>query len=164
MRKITILLLLLAPFLTKAQKLTEYKAANGITYHLNDTVRLGKGSGSNGSFLYIEQRGIPLPSAHSSPGLPKAFTNSGVVIKNIIKDHITGVDKYLFIVGVGGPFRFSVYIDDAILACEVVPCQTTSQKQPGSVADEIKKLKELLDSGALTQAEFDAQKKKLLNQ
>ena len=31
------------------------------------------------------------------------------------------------------------------------------------VADEIKKLKELLDCGALTQEEFDAQKKKLLN-
>ncbi len=33
-----------------------------------------------------------------------------------------------------------------------------------SVADELKKLKELLDSGALTQSEFDAQKKKLLSQ
>jgi|SRR5579871_1073227 len=35
--------------------------------------------------------------------------------------------------------------------------------QKTSVADEIKKLKELLDQGAITQEEFDAQKKKLLN-
>jgi len=164
MKKVSILILLLVPLLTKAQKITSYKAANGITYHLNDTVRLGKGSGNNGSFLYIEQRGIPFPSPHPSPGLPKAFTNSGVIIKNIIKDHLNGIDKYLFIVGAGGPFRFSVYIDDAILACEVVPCQASTPTPSGSVADELKKLKELLDSGALTQAEFDAQKKKLLNE
>jgi len=31
------------------------------------------------------------------------------------------------------------------------------------VADEIKKLKALLDSGAITQSEYDSQKKKLLN-
>lgn len=34
----------------------------------------------------------------------------------------------------------------------------------GSVADELKKLKEILDAGVLTQEEFDAQKKKLLGQ
>jgi hypothetical protein len=33
-----------------------------------------------------------------------------------------------------------------------------------SIADEIKKLKEILDEGAITQEEYDAQKKKLLNQ
>jgi hypothetical protein len=33
-----------------------------------------------------------------------------------------------------------------------------------SVADEIRKLKELLDEGAITREEFDTQKKKLLNQ
>lgn len=36
--------------------------------------------------------------------------------------------------------------------------------EPISVADELKKLKELLDAGVLTQEEFDAQKKKILNQ
>jgi len=50
------------------------------------------------------------------------------------------------------------------LACEVIPCQATPPKQSASVADEIKKLKELLDSGALTQAEFDLQKRKLLSE
>lgn len=43
--------------------------------------------------------------------------------------------------------------------------KTEPEKGSGGhfVADEIKKLKELLDCGALTQEEFDAQKKKLLN-
>jgi hypothetical protein len=37
-------------------------------------------------------------------------------------------------------------------------------KKPGvSVADELKKMKELLDSGVITQAEYDNQKARLLN-
>ena len=35
-------------------------------------------------------------------------------------------------------------------------------KQKTTVADEIKKFKELLDMGAITQEEFDAKKKQLL--
>ena len=35
--------------------------------------------------------------------------------------------------------------------------------QNSSVADEIKKYKDLLDAGAITQEEFDAKKKQLLN-
>ena len=164
MKKVSILILLLIPLLTQAQKITSYKAANGITYRIGDTVRLGKGSGDNGSFLYIEQKGMPFPSPRPSPGLPKSFTNSGVIIKNIKNDSVNGINKCLFMVSAGGPFRFSVYIDDAILACEVIPCQAASSRQSGSVADEIKKLKDLLDAGALTQAEFDSQKKKLLSE
>ena len=40
--------------------------------------------------------------------------------------------------------------------------QTSNQNQHPSVADEITKLKGLLDSGVLTQEEFNQQKKKLL--
>ncbi len=63
--------------------------------------------------------------------------------------------------------RYTGFIDDAIEACEVKPCKSTdsvTQATAGSVADEIKKLKGLLDSGAITKEEYDAQKKKLLNQ
>jgi hypothetical protein len=163
MKKLIFIGVLLAPFFSQAQKLTEYKATNGVTYHINDTVRLGKGSGSDGSFLYLEERGIPGPG-NRSRSLPKQFTNGGVVIKSIRKDNLSGAAKYLFVVFPGGLFNYSLYIDDAILACEVVPCAQSAAKQVGSVADEIKKLKQLLDSGALTQAEFDAQKKKLLGE
>ena len=163
MRKLIFMGILLIPFLTKAQDITQYKATNGVTYHVNDTVRLGKGSSADGSFLYLEERGLPRPG-NRSRALPKQFTNGAVVIKTIKKNNSSGADKYLFIVYPGGIFNYSLYIDDAILACEVTPCAQSATKQPYSVADEIKKLKELLDSGALTQAEFDAQKKKLLKQ
>ena len=39
---------------------------------------------------------------------------------------------------------------------------TQKQESQISVADEIKKFKELLDMGAITQEEFDAKKKQLL--
>jgi len=40
--------------------------------------------------------------------------------------------------------------------------KSKTPKKNISVADEIKKFKELLDAGAITQEEYDAEKKKLL--
>lgn len=72
-----------------------------------------------------------------------------------------------------GLVRYEVDIENAIAAGEIVvpdefkPKQastggTVVVKQEVSVADEIVKLKKLLDDGILTKEEFDAQKKKLL--
>jgi hypothetical protein len=164
MKSVLYISLVLFPFLSRAQDITQYKASNGITYHIGDTVRLGRGTKSDGSFLYLEDHGI-IPNPRSVRNLPKEFANVGAVIKNIRKMSVNGGDKYMFSVNPGGPIRYTVFIDDAIDACEVKPCKSADgQKQVMSVADEIKKLKDLLDSGAITKAEYDAQKKKLLNQ
>jgi hypothetical protein len=172
MKKLLLSLLILVPFLSKAQGLfggtsvTEYKASNGVTYHINDTLRLGRGTKDDGSFLYFEDHGL-IPNPRSARNLPKDFANAGATIKSIRKTKVNGIDKYMFSVNPGGPMRYTVFVDDAIEACEVKPCKTTDSAAPastGSVADEIKKLKALLDSGAITQKEYDAQKKKLLGQ
>jgi hypothetical protein len=172
MKRILLATLLLIPFLSKAQGLfggttvTEYKASNGVTYHIGDTVKLGRGTKPDGSFLYLEDHGI-IPNPRSTRTLPKEFANAGAVLKSIRKIKVNGIDKYMFSVNPGGPMRYTVFIDDAIEACEVKPCKVPDSAKPataGSVADEIKKLKGLLDSGAITKEEYDAQKKKLLGQ
>lgn len=162
---------MLIPFLSKAQQLNNYKASNGVTYRINDTIKLGKGSKPDGSFLYVEDRGpggigLPGPGRGGSHSLPKEFTNGGVILKSIRKVPVNGVDKYLFMVNPGGLFRYSMFIDDAIAACEVKPCAVADDKPASvsSVADELLKLKKLLDAGAITQAEYDKQKKKLLGE
>lgn len=172
MKRILLATLLLFPLLTKAQGLfggttvTEYKASNGITYHVGDTVKLGRGTKPDGSFLYLEDHGL-IPNPRSTRTLPKEFANATATVKSIRKIKVNGADKYMFSVNPGGPMRYTVFIDDAIEACEIKPCKSTDSAAPataGSVADEIKKLKALLDSGAITKAEYDAQKKKLLGQ
>lgn len=180
MKKLILLAALLSPLLTKAQDIKEYTATNGITYHINDTVRLGKGANSNGSFAYIEDRGalgfinVPNPQGRSNGrSLPKEFARGAVIIKSIRKIKANNQDKYIFAVSGAGPFRLSLSIDDAIWACEVTPCKDNAvvgnsaiapATPVASVADEIKKLKELLDSGAITKEEFEKRKKKLLDQ
>lgn len=176
MKKIIVAAFLLIPFLSQAQK--EYKASNGVTYHVGDTLRFGLGSKADGSFLYAEDRGLLGgigPFGNMGPGrnqparsLPKDYANVGAVIKSISKTSSNGIQKYVFSVNPGGPMRYSVYIEDAIAACEVKPCKNetpvTTNTGGGSVADEIKKLKALMDSGAITKSEYEAQKKKLLGE
>ncbi|MGZ3902001.1 MAG: SHOCT domain-containing protein [Bacteroidia bacterium] len=79
------------------------------------------------------------------------------------------VNCVLFACGFGGANNFDVYIEDVIATCEITDCNTannqTAVSQPtGDKFDELKKLKALLDSGAITKTEYDEQKKKLLAQ
>lgn len=173
MKKILITAALLAPLCVFAQDIKQYKASNGVTYRINDTVHLGKGSNSNGSFMFVQDRGLgftlPGPQGRSAGGrgLPKDMSNGGVIIKSIKKTTENNLEKYVFMVNGGGPLRFSLFIDDAISVCEVTPCKQSSSGSPvpvASVADEIKKLKQLMDSGAITKDEYESRKKKLLDQ
>lgn len=146
----------------------DYQASNGIIYHIGDTVKLGRGSSPNGDFLYLQMGGFgAIMSYNSNKGsdqfnIGKGYANTAVVVKKIKEGKIKGIKKTYFVVGGGNITNYNLYIEDAIQTCEVKPCANTSEKSMGSVADELLKLKQLLDAGAITQAEYDAQKKKLL--
>lgn len=165
MKPLLFAVILLMPIASQAQ-VKEYKASNGVTYHIGDTLRLGHGTKSDGSFMYFEDHGL-IPNPRAVRTLPKEFSNVGAIIKSMRKITVNGIDKYMFSVNPGGPIRYTVFIDDAIDACEVKPCKIDKAgtgTTVSSVADEIKKLKALMDSGAITKSEYDAQKKKLLGE
>ncbi|PWT73727.1 MAG: hypothetical protein C5B59_12670 [Bacteroidetes bacterium] len=95
---------------------------------------------------------------------------SAVVVKLV--DRSTkklGKQLYALVSGPGGS-RYQVDVDNAITSGELVvpeqyrPKSATTVVSNLSVADELTKLKKLLQDSVITQAEYDAQKKKLLNQ
>lgn len=171
-----LLITILIPAIGFAQKINKYTATNGVTYHIGDTVRLGAGSGPSGTFMYLQMGGWAAALSYDVNKGPDQFNigreyaNTAVVVKKIKTNKIKGIVKYYFTVGGGNITNYDLVIDDAIQACEVVPCnknqQTTTivQQQPEDNLDKLKKLKALLDGGAITQDEYAAQKKKLLGE
>jgi hypothetical protein len=162
---------LLLPFNVFSQKLTQYKASNGKTYHIGDTVKIALGSMSDGDFKFVQAAPLlPMPphrGSTNSLNAHKDFSNTNAIIRKIKNtDQDVGGSKIVFNVKTTGLVTYDVWIEEAIAVCEVTPCAGTKAAtgpQLG-IADELLKLKKLLDAGAITQSEYDAQKKKLLAQ
>ena len=58
--------------------------------------------------------------------------------------------------------KIKAYVEEQIMKCANNKGGTTIVQQAASPAEELKKMKELLDMGIITQEEFDAKKKQLL--
>ena len=58
--------------------------------------------------------------------------------------------------------KIKAYVEEQIMKCANNKGGTTIIQQASSPAEELKKMKELLDMGIITQEEFDAKKKQLL--
>ena len=58
--------------------------------------------------------------------------------------------------------KIKEYVDEQILKIAQTKTGATIIQQTASPAEELKKMKELLDMGVITQEEFDAKKKQLL--
>lgn len=105
----------------------------------------------------------------------RVYGNVGIFKRvDIPVDSISSVAKIGWLMGIGvssssGTIRF-MYLANAkkihnILSDIIIERQKITAKTPtidNSEADELKKYKELLDSGVITQEEFDAKKKQLL--
>ena len=185
MKKLLICLLALICFKSYSQQVKYEKDTlyTSIGWKITDgtKIKFGKGTAPTGDFNFIRINSLSLLSAYSSSNpnaansannLNRAWANTGGEVANIRK---IGTKKsgysYQLILKIGSTVRYECDIESAIASGEVVPpekfavkIKNESPKPQMSIADELKKLKELLDAGVLTQEEFDAQKKKLLGQ
>jgi hypothetical protein len=164
-------------FETSPNALYSYTASNGITYKPGDTIILGRGSNANGDFRYLILGGFAQSLYALGDEIVRSetlqigsmYSGLGVVIKKIKTVKLKGISKVYFVVGGGNITNYWLYIEDAIATCEVRDCKEPEKTQSIQVInqsdkfDQLKKLKDLLDSGILTEEEYQIEKKKLLD-
>ncbi len=161
------------PALGQSNTVTEYTASNGVTYRIDDNIPLGRGSGPTGKFAHVTVGGWAVSTNADANMIGAAYAGTNVKLKriNVYTNKRRGFTKTTFIVGGGNITNYNLDIEAAIAVCEVTPCKApenaadSATKTPApasSPADELAKYKQLLDSGAITQEEYDAQKKKIL--
>lgn len=125
------------------------------TFYVDDKLKLGTGQNTNGEFRYVYYL-----NSFNEP-IKKAGTRA---------NHFE--DKIKFFKYVQGKYYvytklFLIEIEDALISKEVASkynYETKPETKTISVADELKKFKELLDAGAITKEEYEQQKKKLLGE
>lgn len=171
MKKITLLTIAIltlnfAQAQKKVEKLEEYIASNGITYKIGDEVKLGRGSDTNGKFVYVNIGGWAVSTNPEENRLGAANAGLLVTIKKINKYNYKRYKGIYFTVGGGNLTNYVLDIENAIATCEVENCNQDKDASQSSSDkyDKLKKLKELLEDETLTQEEYDAEKKKILEQ
>jgi len=138
-----------------------------------DTLHLGSGSDRRGDFVSVYQPANGWLGVEEQ-NLERKYANKFVIIKHFKKqkDKRTG-EKTVAVVNPFGGFNFIADLEQGIQLQEIIAINSRSfakketpatvvVQQQGSTADELAKLKKLMDDGVLTKEEFDAQKKKLL--
>lgn len=116
----------------KAQTVRQYKATNGVSYKVGDTVKLGTGSANNGAFscMYLSgwnaAIGYDQNGAASQFNVGSAYANKQMVIQEIDWESVRGGKRYYFVVGDEGTNDYNLYIDAAVKNHEVLPFNTAT--------------------------------------
>lgn len=193
MKKLIVLLFAFSTVYTFGQNEPTFEndtltTSTGFKITSGDNLKLGVGSAEDAAFNFIRvnenslfqtysPNGLYKRGAAANNALPARYSGLSVEVNKITK---RGNKKrgyvYYAIVKAGTLARYEVDIENAIAKGEIVvpnefkpksktaPPIVVEVKQPISVADELNKLKKLLDDGTLTKEEYEAQKKKLLEQ
>jgi len=151
--------------------------ASGFLFEEGTKLKLATGTMPDGSFKFIRINAASLLSyqgsnpnmANSANALPPSFAGRQAEVARLERRGTkkTGFSDYA-ILKLGMPQRYECDIDNAIASGEIIipgydPKGASAPKAgPISIADELKKLKELLDAGAITKEEYEAMKKKLI--
>ena len=150
-------------------------ANNGMKFYSGAKIKLGVGSTDDGNFKFIRINsgsffsyyGDDSQKVNSANSLPRDQSGYNVTIKRVENrgNNKKGFVKYA--VFTSGIVNYEIDIENAISSGEIESIKNnTSEKvtvNNFSVADELIKLKKLLDDGVINKEEFDKQKEKLLN-
>jgi len=159
-----------------------YTTSVGWTIKEDDAIPVGVGTLPNHNFAYIyksPQNAMKMLGSSSSETSDDSYnrvalTPNQAKVLNIKSFFLSGSKKggytVMARVGVGGMANYWVDIENAVLNGEIkVPAQyaskiknNTGETSGFSAADELKKYKDLLDSGAISKEEYEAKKKELL--
>lgn len=143
--------------------------SKGMKFYPGVKVKIGRPSQDRPTFNYLTASPAltALTGSYNNNGFGKDFSGMEMTVKKVKKQTTKKFgDKYFVICTAN--VQCWIDIENAIETGEVIvpkeyqSASTINASAEGGVADELKKLKGLLDSGILTQAEFDSQKKKLL--
>lgn len=147
----------------KTKKIEEYAATNGVTYKVGDEIKLGRGSDTNGRFVYVMMGGWAMSTNPEENRLGAANAGLLVTIKKIKKYNYKRFKGVYFTVGGGNITNYLLDIENAIATCEIEDCTSTGDNTVEvDKYDQLAKLKKLLDEGVLTKEEFELEKKKIL--
>jgi len=144
-------------------------------------VKIGVGSTPDGDFKFIRINAASAFAYYSTTGYQGLANQANALPRNnsglkyqVLRLEKRGSKKHGYVyycILKTGLAKYEVDVENAISSGELnVPNElkkntTLAVLEKGvSVADELKKLKELLDQGIITQDEFETQKKKLLKQ
>ena len=163
----------------KAISNDSYTSVTGFVIKKNDLIHLGEGTMPDKTFAYIfESPSIMTMNTYvdyTQRKLPNMYNNRDAKVHSLV---VSGTKRAGFFIlvrikgqGIGG---YYIHIENAIPANEIkVPEEFQVRKKEASQstsstalsrADELAKWKKLLEDGTITQAEYDAEKKKLLRQ
>jgi len=156
---------------------------DGGSITVGDDLKIGKGTKDNGYFRYIEVNSASMMRASHSSG-----TNWGVQDANSmssqyndLKGKVTKIQergnrrtgkKWYAVIGVGETRRYQVDIENALIFGEIIvdgnslgqnESDAPEESKTVSKADELLKLKSLLDEGLITEEEFEKMKIEVLN-
>lgn len=130
-------------------------------FKTGNTVTLGTGTAPSGDFIYITKTLGKIP-------MKKDFAGKQALVARI---NWKGTPKkglvfYLFIEGEDLDYVYEIELKNALASGELLskdPNLKKKENRNNLVADELYKLKDLLDKGVITKEEFESQKKKLLS-
>lgn len=143
--------------------------SNDVFFVAGQSVKLGTGTMPNGSFKFITISRNSWVSAAGSPGVTHLGGKSGGQLYKINKVKVYGNDNkchtyYLMLAGIGTNLECDVV--NALASGELIHEKYTvgsPSNSPVSTADELKKLKELHEAGALTDEEYTQAKAKVIS-